>query len=118
MKLNPIRATIEYLRRCQAARRAGHSVSYTTDPVWLLDMAINRRAGWLDDPTHSRGSCRPAGGRYPKKAEGQEYGHLRLLARSINTPRLIVRGRELGEWRKLILSRIPERIFREERGIW
>ena len=26
------------------------SVYLKTDPAWLVDMAINRRAGWLDDP--------------------------------------------------------------------
>ena len=104
-------ATIQYLRICQTARAAGVPMSYTTDPAWLVTMAINRRAGWPDDPTLSRGSARPVAGRYPKKAAGDEYNHLRLLARAINTPRLIVRVGELAEWRKLLLAKIPGRIY-------
>ena len=102
--------TIQYLKQCQAARAAGYPVSFTTDPAWLINMAINRRAGWLDDPSHSRGSCMPVTGKYPKKAEGDTFSHLRLIARDLNTPRLIVRAPRLGEWRKLILARIPNRI--------
>jgi len=55
----------------------------------------------------------PVNGRYPKKAAGDPYNHLRLIAREINTPRLIVRAQRLGEWRKLILKRLPQRIYQE-----
>lgn len=83
--------TIEYLRKCRAAKDAGYPVSFTTDPDWLMDMAINRRAGWPDDPTHSRGSCMPIAGRYPRKATGIIYHDAERTARAVNTPRLIVR---------------------------
>ena len=102
--------TISRLRLCQQARAAGHQVSYTTDPAWLVHMAINRRAGWPDDPGFTRGSAMPVNGRYPAKASGDAYRHLRLLAYEINTPRLIVRRGQLGEWRKLITARLPARI--------
>lgn len=119
----PIRNTIEHLRLCQSARAHGHQVSYTTDATWLVHQAINRRAGWFDDPGCWRGSCRPlpvrqitphgpitiARGKYPRKAIGETYGHLRTLAYRINTPGLVVRTSELGEWRKLLLARMPER---------
>lgn len=107
-----VRNTIAHVRRCQAARAAGYRVSFTTDPAWLIHMAINRRAGWPDDPTTSRGSAMPVCGRYPKKAAG-DYGfrHLQHLAAKINgRPRLIVRPGQLGGWRKLLLARIPDRI--------
>ena len=107
-----IHQTLNYLRRCRAARAAGQLVAFTTDPAWLVQMAINRRAGWPDDPTHYRGSCMPVNGRYPRKAEGLGYGHLRLIAREINTPRLVVHLARLGEHRWLV-QRVPWR-FAEE----
>lgn len=102
---------LRYLRACQAARAAGEPVSFTTDPTWLLDQAINRRAGWLDDPSHSRGSCRPTErGRYPRRAAGDAQRHLHHLARKLNTPRLAVRLQECGEHRDLLQARIrPDR---------
>ena len=109
MKPSVIANTIAHLKRCQAYRAQGFQNRMTNDPAWLVIMAINRRAGWPDDPTHSRGSCMPVDGKYPKKAEGSTYNHLVLLARKINTPRLIVRVSELGEWKKLLMARIPER---------
>lgn len=106
----PLRTTIDMLRRCGAARAAGVHVSYTTDPTWLVNMAINRRAGWPDDTSCSRGSCRPTNdGRYPPKAEGStRYNHLCLLARAINDRR-VVRVTELGGWRALLCHRMPNR---------
>ena len=105
-------ATIEYLRRCQAARAAGHPVHLTTDPGWLVEQAINRRAGWLDSPhgDTSRGTTQPVGpdGHFPRKAAGNYLRSLGHLARAINTPRLIVREAELGEHRWL-LARLPGR---------
>lgn len=56
----------------------------------------------------------PVDGKYPHKAEGIRYNHLRNLARAVNTHRLIVRDGELGEWRKLIRRRLPERIYAAE----
>ena len=106
--LSPVGQTLTYLRYCRAARVAGFPVSYTTDPAWLVQMAINRRAGWPDDPTHYRGSCHPVHGRYPRKAEGLEYGHLRVIAREINTPGLVVDVARLGEHRWLA-QRVPWR---------
>ena len=99
-------ATIEYLRRCQAARAAGHPVQLTTDPAWLVDMAINRRAGWVEDP-HSR-ECVNAK-RLPRKATGDAQRHLLQLAYRINTPRLIVRLPELGSWKGYLAGRLPKR---------
>jgi hypothetical protein len=49
-------------------------------------------------------------GKYPPKASGQFYVMLRLVAREINTPRLIVREQRLGEVREYLLARIPDRI--------
>lgn len=107
-----IRATINYIRRCQDARAAGLCVSYTTDPAWLLDQAINRRAGWPDDPGFSRGSCRPlSDGRYPPKAGGDgPYTEARRLARRLNTPRLHVPSRDVPRrWRsRLSRGRISD----------
>ena len=42
----PIRNTIKYLHSRQAYRAGGGQVRYTTDPAWLVNMAINRRAGY------------------------------------------------------------------------
>jgi len=106
-------ATITYLRRCQAARAAGYPVAYTTDPAWLVTMAINRRGGWPDDPSMSRGSAMPVRGRYPRKAEGDTYRHLQTIAQEVNS-RCVVRLGQLGEWRKLILARLPGRIMMPE----
>jgi hypothetical protein len=52
-------------------------------------------------------------GRYPKKASGDVYNHLRLIAREVNTPRLIVRVARLGEHRWLA-DRLPHRFARPE----
>lgn len=109
-----VRNTINHLRLCQRARAAGRPVSYTTDPAWLLDMAINRRAGWPDDDTEYRGSARPVNGCYPKKARGNTFDHLWQIAHKVNRPRVIVHVGELGEWRRLLLARIPHRITTRE----
>lgn len=110
--------TLEYLRNCRYLRASGGDVCYIHDPAWLVNMAVNRRAGWPDDPTHSRGNCRPVlrnGLRvYPPKASGDAYRHLCQLSHKINTPRVIVRTSELGEWRNLLLTRIPNRFHSME----
>ena len=108
MSNSPVANTIKYLKACRADRDAGMQVSYTNDPAWLVTMAINRRAGWPDDPTHTRGSAMPVNGKYPKKAEGDTFRHLRLLSRQINS-RSVVRPAECGEWKKLLLAKMPER---------
>lgn len=107
-------ATLRYLRRCREARAAGYPVTYTTDPAWLVAMAINRRAGWPDDPSTCRGSCQPLpDGRYPPRADGdREYRHLRLLAGRVNTPRLIVRANEADpRTRRMLDERSPGRLL-------
>ena len=111
MATTQVRATIEYLQVRQAARAAGYPVSYTTDPAWLVNEAINRRAGWLED-RHTRGTTRPVNGKLPRKALGDWQRHLRLIAHEINTPRLIVRPARLGEHRWL-MQRIPHRFETE-----
>lgn len=112
---SPIRNTINHLKLCRRARAAGYQVAFNTDPAWLVNMAINRRAGWPDDPSHYRGSCMPVNGRYPVKAEGDgrrySFRHLRSIAYEINS-RVIVREQRLGEWKDYLLKRIPHRITR------
>jgi len=109
-----VRVTSDYLRACQVARRDGLAVSYTTDPTWLVHMAINRRAGWHEDG-HSRGTSRlNHRGTVVRALRGDAENHLRLRAREINTPRLVVRPSTLGEWGKLLLARIPGRFTYED----
>ena len=55
----------------------------------------------------------PVDGKYPAKASGDAYAHLRLIALEVNTPRLIVRESRLGEWRRWLLERIGHRITRQ-----
>lgn len=104
-------ATINFLRVRQGARDAGYPVAYTTDPAWLVNEAINRRAGWLED-RHTRGSFQPVSGKAPRKCDGDWQRHLRLIAHEINTPRLIVRAARLGEHRWL-MARLPHRFETE-----
>lgn len=84
-----VRATIAFLRACQAARAAGVPVSYATDPEWLVDVAINRRAGWPEDP-HAYASCMPvdASMRYPKRALHDETRWLLQTAHHLNGTRV------------------------------
>lgn len=107
--MKKVHHTLAWLRKLQEYRKK-HVVSYLTDPQWLVEQAINRRGGWPDDPGCSRGTCTPVNGKYPRKAIGESMNHLRCLAHYINTPRVIVRECELGEWRRLLMSRIPHRI--------
>lgn len=100
--------TITYLKACQALRAAGAPVYLTTDPSWLLDMAIDRRAGWLED-RHSRDICQPVNGKAPRTCGGDAQRHLAQLAHKINTPRLLTRPSELGAWGRYLEARIPER---------
>jgi hypothetical protein len=105
--MSKVTNTIEHLRRCQDARAAGYPVRFTTDPAWLVEQAINRRGGYVEDP-FTRGSCLPVDGKLPRKARGDWQRHLRQLAGFINTPRVVVRVSELGEHRWLI-ERLPGR---------
>jgi hypothetical protein len=109
--MTKVGATIEYLKVRMAARDAGYPVAYTTDPAWLVNEAINRRAGWLED-RHTRGTTQPVNGRFPRKAAGDWQRHLRQIAREVNTPRLIVRVASLGEHRWLV-DRLPHRFDSE-----
>ena len=52
----------------------------------------------------------PVNGKFPKKGGGDAYRHLQLIARQINTPRLIVRPQQLGEWRRFFEARLPDRL--------
>lgn len=102
------RATIDYLRLCIAARNAGHLVSYTTDPAWLINIAINRRAGEVEDH-HSRAHG-PLNhrGQLGRKYRGDWQRHMRQIANEVNTPRLIVHRQRLGE-HQWLADRLPER---------
>lgn len=115
--MTEIRATIDHLKACQQARAAGYPVHMTTDPAWLINQAINRRAGWLQTPhgDTSRGTSQPIDGHFPRKCRGDWQRHLRLVAREINTPRLMVHIPSLGEHR-WIADRIPHR-FDNERQV-
>ncbi len=87
-----IRPTLAHLKLCQRARSQGYPVSYANDPRWLVNMAINRRACWPDDPSECRGSAMPVKGEYPKRARGSEYMRVWRLSRAAG--RVIVRDRE------------------------
>lgn len=108
-----VRATLAHLRACQDARAKGWPVRYTTDPEWLVDVAINRRAGWPDDPSPYRGSCMPVGGRFPKRAEGD--GNMGQFVRMLNgIPRWRPLARELGGLHRKVRERIAHRVRWEE----
>jgi hypothetical protein len=102
-----VRATLDYLRRCREARAEGRPVSYTTDPEWLVDMAINRRAGW-PEPTHERGSCMPVGDKFPKRAEND--GPLRQFAQRFNSCRWHPRELEVRWLPRKVRERIEHRV--------
>lgn len=103
-----VRETITYLRRCQMARATGYAVSYTTDPEWLVDMAINRRAGWPDDPDR-RGSAQPTrAGAYPKRAS--ETDDVRQFAGMLNGSRWYPREIETRWLPKWVRARVAHRI--------
>jgi hypothetical protein len=104
-------ATIQRLTVLREARADGYPVHLTTDPTWLVDTAINRRAGWPEDP-HARVTVNAP--TLTRKMTGDAERELRQLADRINTPRLIVRERELGAWRRYLMRRIPNRITRPD----
>ena len=103
-------ATLEHLNACRAARAAGYPVYLTTDPAWLLDVAIDRRAGW-PEATHSRDIAMPVGGKLPKKADGDAQRHLGQLAHLINS-RVRIDRSELGEWGRYLDAKLPDRFAR------
>jgi hypothetical protein len=105
-----IAMTMAYLKACQEARDRGEPVYLTTDPAWLLDVAIGRRAGWVEDP-HSRGITIPVGGKLPKKATGDAQRHLYQIAYRVND-RVRVYRSELGEWGTYLDAKIPDRFVR------
>lgn len=105
-----VRATLARLMRLQALRDAGRLPRpwLTADVTWLVNEAINRRAGWAEDP-HTRGtSQRNHRGALPRKCDGAWQAHLRLIAHEVNTPRLTVYVSRLGEHRWLT-KRLPHR---------
>ncbi|MDI3463648.1 MAG: hypothetical protein OJF50_002469 [Nitrospira sp.] len=100
--MTPVQTTLNYLKRCQQARESGIPVYLKTDPAWLINMAINRRAGWAES-RHVYGSVMPVNGRYPKRAEE----NLRILADKVNMPRRIVRASEVPlRYRQRLAHRI------------
>lgn len=101
--------TIQYLKTCQAARAQGFPVFLKTDPTWLVNMAVNRRAGWPESQFYFS-SCSPVEGRYPKQADDCHTSFRQFVAR-VNTPRLIVRETEIPLRYR---GRLKHRIFREE----
>src|SRR3990167_2346171 len=81
--------------------------------TWLVRIAILRKAGWIEDP-HSR-EIAPAfnhRGIFQRYRTGDAQRHLAQIAARLNTPRLVVRDAELGEWSGYLLARIPYRITR------
>lgn len=110
MEADRVHNTVAWLKLCQRARREGYKVCQTTDPAWLVNTAINRRAGEIEDPGSGRmtGRANHRGG-FPRKLGGDYQRHLWLAAQEINTPRLIVRPQSLGELREELVGRIPGR---------
>lgn len=110
-QITRVGATISMLRRLQEARAAGHRGYLATDPAWLVDMAINRRAGWVEDP-HAHGAVNAR--KLPRLATSNAQRHLTQIAARVNTPRLIVRRSELGELQGYLMKHIPDRFHRPE----
>lgn len=103
-----LRSTLKYLRLCIQARTSGYSVAYVTDPEWLVDMAINRRAGWLEDPSGHRGATMAINGRFPKRAQGD--GNMWQFVRLLNGSRWCPREIETRWLHRRIRERIVHRI--------
>ncbi len=106
-----VRATISRLKQLQAYRAAGGPVYLTTDPAWLVDMAINRRAGWAEDP-HAFGSCQPVRGKLPRYATGDAQRHIGQLAYEINSRARVMEQRIGSPWRGYLLRALPDRFVR------
>ena len=107
-----IKATIAHLKTLQGLRAKGVPVSYTTDPVWLLDAAIDRRGGYVEDP-HARDMAQPTRGRHagklPRKATGDAQGQLSRITRDVNSRVRMYPAGISGPWRKELEERMPER---------
>ncbi len=106
--LSKIKTTISMLQFYQLKRSLGAKASYTSDPAWLVNMAINRRAGWPDDPGFSRGSCQPINGKYPKRAEGDgEFLQARRLAHTLQLGNTRVNPQDIpARYRQRLTHRI------------
>lgn len=106
------RSTIAHLKLLQEARAKGYKGTFTEDPRWLVEQALNRRGGFVDDP-QCRGSALPLpDGRYPPKAGGDSIRHLRQLVDRIRQPQLRIYETELGEWGPYLKKRFPHRFSR------
>ena len=101
--------TIKLLVVCQEARRQGYPVSLKTDPSWLVNMAINRRAGWPESRYYF-GSCQPINGVYPKRAD-ENHDSTQQFVRRVNTPYLMIREQEIP---RRYRTRLAHRIWRED----
>ncbi len=110
-----VRATVEHLKRLKAAKAAGRKGYLTEDPTWLVQQAINRRGGYVDDP-HARGSAIPVKGKFPKKGGGDWERHAMQIAQDVNRPRLRVYESRLGEWGPELKKRLPKRFSRYGEG--
>lgn len=84
-------------------------MAFITDPKWLVNMAVNRRAGWPDDPGFLRGSAMPVDGRYPARASDQSWSDLQHFAQRVNS-RQTLRANECRHIDKRILERLQHRI--------
>lgn len=109
-----IQSTIHHLKTLMAYRSAGESVCYTSDPSWLINMAINRRAGWPED-IHQYGNVRiNHRGQVARRSVGRHDTEMRRLRHRVNQPRLIVRERE-ARFDRIIHARLAHRFYTEER---
>ena len=106
MSTTRIQNTITYLKQCQTARQAGYPVYLKTDPAWLVNVAINRRAGWPES-RYFFSSCAPVAGQYPKRAD-ECHDSTKQFANRVNTPKLIVREQECP---KRYRTRLQHRFF-------
>lgn len=120
VKRTEIRATIEHLKMLRERRRhmkaEGFIPEVLMDPAWLVDMAINRKAGWPEDPSTIRGSAMPLpDGRYPPRADGDaHYRAAKNLARMVNEPRLIVRVHELTVLPARLRNKLMHRVTTDD----
>lgn len=111
-----VSSTLCWLRACRVYRdRHGEPYDLRNDPRRLVHIAINRKAGWPDDPEGLFSSAMPVNGKYPARAAYDRYMSLWRISRDINTPRLIVRlwGMDY-RWRRLLMERVPHRITTPE----
>ena len=114
-----VRATIVYIKQCQERRAAiranpgcGYYVSYTNDPAWLVQQAINRRAGWCEG-RHTRGTCKPVNGKRPRKAAGPWQKDVAHFARHVNGGFLTMVRELPAEYRDRLLAQNRNRYHEE-----